>query len=87
MNNHNEDVARLRTTHADVVALMLAAADDRQGMADTILALTVDEASELLLSAIEAGGTLVRLGDRNPDATPRELLAALLASCRSDDVE
>ena len=87
MNNHNEDVVRIRTNHADSIALMLAAADDRAGMADTIRALTFNEAAELLLAAVETGGSLVRMGDKNPNATPREILAALLASCRSDDVE
>ena len=81
--DHNEQ--ETLSDHGDAAALMLAAVDDREAMAAAFRSLTLGDAATLLLSAIEAGGTLVRLGDRYPDQTPRSLLGALIASCRAEE--
>lgn len=71
---------------ADIAALMIAAADDRDGMAAAIRQITVGELPALFLAALEVGGSLVRLTDRGADRgeipTTRDVLRALIESCR-----
>lgn len=79
-----EQAERILTNHADAAALMLAGVDDRDAMATTIRGLTHGEAAELLLSAVEVGATVVRLTDDHRGKTAREVLGALIDSCRQE---
>lgn len=79
---------KILTNRADVASLMLAAADDQQALLMFVADLEPTEAGELLSCALVMGGTLVRVGDRAAAAgqpqTPRDLLAAVLDTCRGE---
>lgn len=68
--------------HADAAALMLAAVDDRAAMSSMLKTLKFSDLPDLLLAAVEVGGTMVRLGDDTPDANSRDILNGMLAAFR-----
>lgn len=70
------------TAYSDAAALMLAAADDRAALDAVLKSLTFRDAAKLLIGALEVGGSLVSMGDRQPDMSPRQLLAAFIAGSR-----
>jgi hypothetical protein len=74
-NNIEKD---LLTAYRDAAALMLAASDDRQALDTVLKSLTFRDAAKLLVGCFEVGSSLVRIGDQEPEKTPRELLAAFI---------
>ena len=76
----------LTASAADAAVLMLAAADDREAFDLMLHQLSFGEARDLVLAMAEVGGTMATLGDVHPSTTPRQILAAMITSCRNDDL-
>lgn len=67
------------TKSADVAALMLAAAEDREAFDEMARSVTLAEAPGMLYAALELGGTLVRYSDQFP---AKELLQRMAPALR-----